>query len=167
VGILSAALKSGRLDDAGYRAMIDTTVKLNQVGPELAKLPGVHAMTDVTGFGLLGHLLEMCRGSAVGAHLRMSDVPVLDQVLALAEAGVVTGASARNWTSYGSDVRLAPHLEGAARALLCDPQTSGGLLVACATSAADEVIGLFRLAGFAQASIIGEAVAGEPLVHVA
>ncbi|HSE11534.1 MAG TPA: selenide, water dikinase SelD, partial [Rudaea sp.] len=75
VGILSAALKNGRLDAAGYRAMIDTTVKLNRVGADLAKLPGVHAMTDVTGFGLLGHLLEMCRGSGLGAHLRMNDVP--------------------------------------------------------------------------------------------
>jgi selenide,water dikinase len=167
VGILSAALKSGRLDDAGYRAMIDTTVKLNRVGPDLAKLPGVHAMTDVTGFGLLGHLLEMCRGSGVGAQLRMSDVPLLDNVLALAEAGVVTGASVRNWTSYGSDVRLAPHLEGAARALLCDPQTSGGLLIACAESATDDALELFRQAGFAQASTIGQVVAGEPLVHAA
>jgi selenide,water dikinase len=167
VGILSAALKSGRLDSAGYRAMIDTTVKLNRVGPDLARLPGVHAMTDVTGFGLLGHLLEMCRGSGVGAQLRMSDVPLLDNVLALAEAGAVTGASARNWTSYGSDVRLPPHLEGAAKALLCDPQTSGGLLVACEKCVADDVIELFRLAGFAQASTIGQAVAGEPQVHVA
>jgi selenide,water dikinase len=165
VGILSAALKSGRLDEAGYSAMIDTTVKLNRVGPDLAKLPGVHAMTDVTGFGLLGHLLEMCRGSGVGAQLRMSDVPLLDNVLALAEAGVVTGASARNWTSYGSDVRLAPNLEGAAKALLSDPQTSGGLLIACAKDAADHAIELFRQAGFAQASVIGRIVAGEPLVH--
>jgi selenide,water dikinase len=165
VGILSAALKNGRLDDAGYRAMIDTTVKLNRVGPDLARLAGVHAMTDVTGFGLLGHLLEMCRGSGVGARLHMSDVPLLDNVLALAEAGVITGASARNWASYGSDVRLAPHLEGAARALLCDPQTSGGLLVACAENAASEALELFRKAGFAHASVIGKMVADKALVH--
>jgi len=165
VGILSAALKSGRLDDAGYRAMIDTTVQLNRVGPDLAKLPGVHAMTDVTGFGLLGHLLEMCRGSGLGAKLDMKDVPLLDDVLTLAEAGVVTGASARNWVSYGSDVRLGPHLEGAARALLCDPQTSGGLLIACDEGAVDGALELFRLAGFARASVIGRVVAGAPLVH--
>jgi len=165
VGILSAALKSGRLDDAGYRAMIDTTVKLNRVGPDLAKLPGVHAMTDVTGFGLLGHLLEMCRGSGFGAQLRMSAVPLLDNVLALADAGVVTGASARNWMSYGSDVRLAPHLEGAAKALLCDPQTSGGLLIACAENTADQALELFRKAGFAQASVIGQIAGGDALVH--
>jgi selenide,water dikinase len=94
-------------------------------------------------------------------------VPVLDNVLALAEAGVVTGASARNWTSYGNDVRLAQHLEGAAKALLCDPQTSGGLLVACAEAAVGDAIELFRRAGFAQASVIGRAVAADPLVHAA
>ena len=99
--------------------------------------------------------------------MRMSDVPLLDNVLALAAAGVVTGASARNWTSYGSDVRLAPHLDGAAKALLCDPQTSGGLLIACDESSANHALELFRLAGFAQASVIGQAVAGEPLVHAA
>jgi selenide,water dikinase len=166
VGILSAALKSGRLDADGYRAMIDTTVKLNRVGPDLAKLPGVHAMTDVTGFGLLGHLLEMCRGSGVGAHLQMADMPLLENVLALADAGVVTGASARNWTSYGAEVRLAPHLEGAARALLCDPQTSGGLLVSCAGNTAAEVIDSFRRSGFMQASVIGNVTTGEPVVQV-
>jgi selenide, water dikinase len=165
VGILSAALKSGRLDDGGYRAMIDVTVKLNSVGPELAKLPGVHAMTDVTGFGLLGHLLEMCRGSGVGAHLRMTDVPVLDNVFALAEAGVVTGASARNWISYGADVRLAPQLEGAAKALLCDPQTSGGLLIACSEEAVADVLRLFRRSGFERASVIGQVVGGDPVVR--
>jgi selenide,water dikinase len=166
VGILSAALKTGRLDQAGYRAMIDTTVQLNRVGPDLAKLRGVHAMTDVTGFGLLGHLLEMCRGSGAGAHLRMSEVPLLENVVALAEAGLVTGASARNWTSYGADVHLASHLEGSAKALLCDPQTSGGLLIACAEDAVADVISLFRRGGFAQASVIGKVAAGDPLVQV-
>jgi selenide,water dikinase len=95
----------------------------------------------------------------------MSDVPLLDNVLELAEAGVVTGASGRNWASYGSEVRLALHLEGAARALLCDPQTSGGLLIACAEPAASEALELFRKAGFAQAAVIGQIVAGEPLVR--
>jgi selenide,water dikinase len=166
VGILSAALKKNQLDDAGYRALIDTTVQLNRVGPDLARLAGVHAMTDVTGFGLLGHLLGMCRASAVGARLRMSDVPLLDNVLAMAEAGTVTGASLRNWTSYGADVRLAAHLEGAPKALLCDPQTSGGLLVACADSAVADVIGLFERSGFAHASRVGDVIDGEPVVQV-
>jgi selenide, water dikinase len=166
VGILSAALKSGRLDDAGYRAMIDTTVQLNRAGPDLAKLAGLRAMTDVTGFGLLGHLLGMCRASSVGARLRMGDLPLLDNVLAMAESGTVTGASARNWASYGAAVRLAPALEGAAQAVLCDPQTSGGLLVACAGNTAADVIEILRRHGFAQAAIIGEVIEGEPLVHV-
>lgn len=166
VGIFSAALKKGLLGEDGYRAMIQTTTQLNLPGLELSRLAGVHAMTDVTGFGLLGHLLEMCRGSGMGAHLRMADVPLLNNAVALAEAGVVTGASARNWASYGAEVRLSPHLEATSKALLCDPQTSGGLLVACANDSVADVIELFKRDGFAQASRIGEVVDGEPLVQV-
>jgi selenide, water dikinase len=132
----------------------------------LAKLAGVHAMTDVTGFGLLGHLLEMCRGSRVGARLRMSDVPLLNDVLAMAQAGTVTGASARNWTSYGADVQLSSHLESTAKVLLCDPQTSGGLLVSCANDTVAEVIELFHRHGFAHATIIGDVIAAEPVGEV-
>src|SRR6202044_2722608 len=121
VGILSAALKKDQLGDAGYRRMIEVTTRLNRPGAELAGLAGVHAMTDVTGFGLLGHLLEMCRGAKLSAQLRMPDVPLLTHVLSMAEAGFVTGASARNWASYGDDVRLAPRLPVVAKALLCDP----------------------------------------------
>ena len=166
VGILSAALKKNQLGEAGYRAMIDTTTRLNTPGPELAKLPGVHAMTDVTGFGLLGHLLEVCRGSRFGARVKMTDVPLLDNVLALAEAGYVTGASARNWASYGADVRFAPRLEGVHKDLLCDPQTSGGLLVACARDAADDVLAIFARQGFEQAAVIGRMIDGEAGVEV-
>lgn len=166
VGILSAALKKGQLDATGYGAMIDITTRLNRVGPALAKMPGVHAMTDVTGFGLLGHLLEMCRGAKLGARVRMPDVPLLDNVLAMAAAGLVTGASARNWASYGADVRLAPDLQGTHKSLLCDPQTSGGLLVACARDAIDDVIETFRRYGFAQAVPIGEVIEGESCVEV-
>jgi len=165
VGILSAALKKERLDAAGYRAMIDTTTRLNRAGPELAKLDGVHAMTDVTGFGLLGHLLEMCRGSSLGAHVRAADVPLIDGVRALAEAGFVTGASARNWNSYGTDVRLATSIDDVDRALLCDPQTSGGLLVACAPETVDAAMDAFSRAGFAGATRIGEMVEGGPLIY--
>jgi len=166
VGILSAALKKGQLEAPDYRALIDITTCLNRAGPELARLPGVHAMTDVTGFGLLGHLLEMCRGSGVGARVNMAAVPLLDNVLAMVEAGIVTGASARNWTSYGADVDLAPRLTGTHKALLCDPQTSGGLLVACAQDALDEVMATFERHGFAHAGLIGSMVAGEPRVAV-
>lgn len=166
VGILSAALKKGQLDAAGYRAMIDLTTRLNRVGPDLARLRGVHAMTDVTGFGLLGHLLEMCRGARLAAYVRMSGVPLLDNVLAMAEAGVVTGASGRNWASYGSDVRLAPNITSAQQALLCDPQTSGGLLVACAEDAAADVMTAFERRGFEEAAVIGSMVEGAPRVSV-
>ena len=165
VGILSAALKKGQLDEAGYRALIDTTTRLNRAGPELAKQAGVHAMTDVTGFGLLGHLLEMCRGSGLGARVRAADVPLLAGVLAMAEAGLVTGASARNWASYGADVRFAG-VDEATRALLCDPQTSGGLLVACRQDVAGEVLRIFQRNGFADAVRIGDMIAGEAVVRV-
>ncbi len=166
VGILSAALKKNQLEEAGYRVMIDTTTRLNLPGPDLAKLPGVHAMTDVTGFGLLGHLLEVCRASRVGAHVEMSDVPLLDHALALAGAGLITGASARNWASYGDEVRLGPHVEGVHRDLLCDPQTSGGLLVACARETVPEVIEIFARHGFEHASVIGGMIEGESCVIV-
>jgi selenide,water dikinase len=166
VGILSAALKKNQLGDAGYRAMIDTTTRLNTPGPELAQLPGVHAMTDVTGFGLIGHLLEVCRGSGLGARVKMSDVPLLDNVLALADAGCVTGASGRNWASYGDKVRLAPPLERVNKDLLCDPQTAGGLLVACAGDAVADVMEIFARHGFGQAAVIGAMIAGESWVGV-
>jgi selenide, water dikinase len=166
VGILSAALKKGSLTEDDYRVMIDTTTRLNRAGPELAKLPGVHAMTDVTGFGLLGHLLGMCRGAKLGARVRMADVPVLDHVLAMAEAGVVTGASARNWASYGAEVQLAPQLSDAHKALLCDPQTSGGLLVACSHDTIPDVLQTFNRHGCPQAAVIGGIVDGEPMVRV-
>jgi selenide,water dikinase len=160
VGILSAALKKDQLDAAGYRTMIDLTTRLNRVGPDLARLPGVHAMTDVTGFGLLGHLLEMCRGGGVDALVKMSSVPLIPGVLDIASRGVVTGASNRNWTSYGADVGLAPDITAAQRALLCDPQTSGGLLVACAEDSVGEVLELFERRGFEGAAVIGNMIAG-------
>jgi selenide, water dikinase len=166
VGILSAALKKGQLTEAGYRAMIATTTLLNRAGADLAKLPGVNAMTDVTGFGLLGHLLEICRGSKLGARVSAGNVPLLDDVLALAEAGVVTGASERNWASYGDHVRFTADLGKAMRHLLCDPQTSGGLLVSCAPDAVPTVLDVFKRHGCALAAKIGTVVDGPPAVEV-
>jgi selenide, water dikinase len=166
VGILSAALRKGELPAAGYQALIDTTTRLNRAGPELAAIPGVHAMTDVTGFGLLGHLLGMCRGARRGARVSMARIPLLDHVLAMAEAGRVTGASARNWDSYGAEIRLAPELDPGQRALLCDPQTSGGLLVACAPGVVDDVLDAFGRHGFARAAVIGSMSVEAPLVQV-
>ncbi|HVO90734.1 MAG TPA: selenide, water dikinase SelD [Casimicrobiaceae bacterium] len=166
IGIYSAALKKERLDDARYRAMLASTTKLNTAGIALGRRDDVHAMTDVTGFGLLGHLLEMCRGSHVAATVRMDEVPLHPGVFDLAREGLVTGASKRNWDSYGRDVALPPVLEPAQRAILTDPQTSGGLLVACAPQARGAVLDLFRAEGFAEASCIGEISAGEPRVSV-
>lgn len=168
VGILSAALKKNELDANGYARMIASTTQLNRVGASLAAMTGVHAMTDVTGFGLLGHTLEMARGAALAAHLRRSALPVIDGVRELAARGVVTGASNRNWASYGESVQLAADVTQAERALLTDPQTSGGLLVACAPEAAAAVLAAFHAGGFAQAAIVGEmrqGAAGQVIVE--
>jgi len=156
VGVLSAALKKGALDDAGYAAMIENTTKLNKPGKTLADLAGVHALTDVTGFGLLGHLLELARGAGLQARLDVDSVPLLPGVRELAEAGYVTGASGRNWAGYGHEVRLAPRIAPVQQMLLTDPQTSGGLLVACAPDTVDEVLALFAREGFGHAAVIGE-----------
>jgi selenide, water dikinase len=166
VGILSAALKKGQLSDADYQAMIASTTLLNRAGPDLARLPGVHAMTDVTGFGLVGHLLEICRGSKTAANISAARVPLLDNVLAMAAAGIVTGASDRNWASYGDFVRFAPDLPKSVRHLLCDPQTSGGLLVSCAQEAVPAALDLFERHGCGRAARIGDITAGSPSVQV-
>ncbi|MEN1956651.1 selenide, water dikinase SelD [Luteimonas sp. MJ145] len=166
VGVLSAALKRGVLDDAGYRAMIETTTRLNRPGIALAALPGVHAMTDVTGFGLLGHALELARGAGLTVRLRYDDLPWLPGVQALAADGVVTGASGRNWTAYGDGVKQGDRIDKAARDLLTDPQTSGGLLVSCAPQALHQVLDAFHAGGFDEAAIIGETRAGPAQVEV-
>ncbi|MGN6320025.1 selenide, water dikinase SelD [Trinickia sp.] len=166
VGVLSAALKKGELDGAGYRAMIDATTRLNRPGIALADMPGVHALTDVTGFGLLGHTLELARGASSGIRLRYDELPWLAGVESLAARGIVTGASARNWASYGAEIELDPALPAVARALLTDPQTSGGLLAACAPETVDEVLACFRAEGFDRAAVIGEVIGGAPRVVV-
>ncbi len=156
VGILSAALKKEQLSTQGYAQMIACTTRLNTPGPELAALDGVHAMTDVTGFGLAGHALEIARGSGVDVHIDWSQVPWLDGVRGLAEQGHVTGASGRNWQGYGADVQLpASGFDAIDQALLSDPQTSGGLLVSCSPDAVKEVMAVFVKHGFAQAAVVG------------
>ena len=167
VGIHSAALKKGRLDDAGYKAMIAATTKLNTPGTRLGQLDDVHALTDVTGFGLLGHLLEIAKGSNAGARIDFKSVPLLPEALEFAREGILTGASGRNWTGYGSRVKLGAGIGEAEKAVLTDPQTSGGLLVACKPSAVDEVLQIFRSEGFDRAAVVGEIVAGASEVAVA
>lgn len=166
VGVLSAALKKEILSDEGYRAMIASTTQLNRPGARLAKLGSVHAMTDVTGFGLLGHALEIARASGLSAHLSSAELPWLPGVRQLAEQGVITGASGRNWASYGDSIQLASGIDDTLKALLCDPQTSGGLLVACAPEATAEVLNIFHSEGFEYATVVGELRAGAAGVNV-
>jgi selenide, water dikinase len=169
VGVLSAALKKDQLDATGYRAMIDATTKLNRPGAALAQLDGVHALTDVTGFGLLGHTLEIARGAKLTARIRYADLPWLPQVQDFVRKGIFTGASGRNWTAYGEEIALNVEGEASdgARVLLTDPQTSGGLLVSCAPDAVNDVLAIFRADGFNEAAVIGDMIDGAPRVEVA
>jgi selenide,water dikinase len=166
VGILSAALKKGALDATGYAAMINSTTQLNTPGKILSDIAGVHALTDVTGFGLLGHAREMALGAKLRAHIDMNAVPFLPSVEALAEQGFITGASGRNWAGYGKDVKLADHITPTQQALLCDPQTSGGLLVACSPETVATVLDVFHKNGFQGAAVVGEMVNGTAGIEV-
>jgi selenide, water dikinase len=159
VGIMSAAYKQGRLDDAGYAALIASTTRLNSIGAELAEIEAVHAMTDVTGFGLLGHTLEMAQGSGLRVELWHDSAEVLEGAAQLARDGVRTGASARNWASYGYLVDQPDDFDEWRRDLLTDPQTSGGLLVAVADGSSEAVARKIFEAGYS-ASVIGRMVEG-------
>jgi len=159
IGILSAALKKGKLSAAGYEQMLKWTTKLNTPGQALAELDGVHALTDVTGFGLAGHLLEICRGSKLGAEVKFDALPVIPEALEWVKQGVATGASDRNWQGYGAEVSLAQDFPEFKKKLLSDPQTSGGLLVSCAADAQGQVLAEFRKQGF-DAKVIGRMSGG-------
>ena len=160
VGVLSAALKKEKLSDEGYAQMIAVTTKLNTPGPDLAAMEGVHALTDVTGFGLAGHVLELAKGAKANVAIDWAKVPLLLGVRALAEQGMVTGASERNWEGYGASIDLPADFSDIDRALLSDPQTSGGLLVSCAPESVDDVLAVFKRHGFDDAAEVGEIVAG-------
>jgi selenide,water dikinase len=167
VGIYSAAFKKEQLSPEAYDEMIASVTLLNRVGAELARDADVHAITDVTGFGILGHGLEMARGSNATLTLRLADLPFLSQAERLARDGRVTGASHRNWTSYGEGVDLPAGLPDWQRHLLTDPQTSGGLLVSCAAQRAEGLLANIRGADYPSARIIGKVEAGPPRVVVA
>ena len=160
VGVLSAALKKEKLSPEGYAAMIANTTKLNTPGAKLADMAGVHAVTDITGFGLAGHTLELARGAKMTAVIEWAKVPFIENVQALAAEGYITGASERNWGGYGHDVDLPAGFSAVNQALLTDPQTSGGLLVSCAPSAVDAVLDLFRREGFESVAVVGRMEAG-------
>jgi selenide, water dikinase len=166
VGVYSAAIKKGALPPEGYAELIATTTQLNRIGAQLAKDADVHAITDVTGFGLLGHALEMARGSTVSVIIKAGDVPFLPHARSLAESGCVTGASTRNWASYGANVVLPQSATDWQRNLLTDPQTSGGLLIACAPARASTIQRTIVDAGYPFARIVGRAEAGAPVVRV-
>jgi len=166
VGVLSAAAKQGRLSDAGYAALMGSTTQLNVLGAELSSLRGVSAVTDVTGFGLIGHALEMARGAGAAIEIEAEALAVLPGVEALLQAGVRTGASARNWASYGGAVRIETPLEDWRRDLLTDPQTSGGLLIAVAEPGAETALALARQQGFTASRIVGRVCAGPPEIRV-
>jgi selenide,water dikinase len=159
VGILSAALKKEKLDAAGYAQMLATTTQLNTPGPELAALDGVHALTDVTGFGLAGHALEIARGARCVVQVDWARVPLISGVRDLAGAGFVTGASGRNWAAYGHEIQLPNGFAAVDQSLLSDPQTSGGLLVSCAPEAVPAVLAVFQRHGFDAAAEIGTVAA--------
>ncbi len=170
IGVMSAALKSGKLE-AGlernvYAALVESATRLNAVGHELATIKEVRAMTDVTGFGLLGHCLEMCRGSGLRARIRFDALPLLNGVAELARIPYRTGAAGRNWASYGEEVALAPGMADWKRELMCDPQTSGGLLVAVAPDGAAKILELLRSAGFDRSAVIGEMRDGAPGIDI-
>ncbi len=166
VGVLSAALKKGLLDHDGYATMITTTTQLNKPGAVLANMTGIGAVTDVTGFGLLGHLLEVARASRLTAKLSMASVPLLNQTYNLAGQGCITGASARNWIAYGHEIQLLDGVTAIQQQLLTDPQTSGGLLVSVRPEQAQSVLELFRQSGFESASDIGELVELTGAAHI-
>lgn len=167
VGVYSAAFKKLQLPEAAYAEMIASTTLLNRIGGDLAQDDDVHAITDVTGFGLLGHALELARGSNVHVTIESARIPYLAEAEALAKAGLITGASNRNWASYGEQVLLPPDTPEWRRALLTDPQTSGGLLVACAAERAELLRTRIVAAGYPRASIVGAVSAGDGTVVVA
>jgi selenide,water dikinase len=166
IGILSAALKKGKLSADGYARMLEWTTRLNTPGQAFSDMPGVHALTDVTGFGLAGHLLEICRGSKLAAEVRFDALPVIPEALEWVKQGIATGASERNWKGYGSEVFLQTDFPEWKKKLLSDPQTSGGLLVACAPEAEREVLQHFESHGFPGARKIGALSAGKPGITI-
>ncbi|MBC7832584.1 MAG: selenide, water dikinase SelD, partial [Hyphomicrobium sp.] len=166
VGILSAALKKGELSAAGYREMIDTTTRLNLPGSQLSEMAGVHALTDVTGFGLAGHLLEICRGSGLSAEIDFDRLPLLPHAAELARNGFVTGASERNWLGYGEELSVPDGFPAWKINILTDPQTSGGLLLACSEETSRAALVLFKEQGFDAARVIGRMKPGAGRLEV-
>lgn len=166
IGVLSAALKKDLLSPAGYAEMVRWTTKLNLTGARLAQMPGVHAVTDITGFGFSGHLLEICRGSQLMAEVEFDRLPLIGEAVTHLRAGISTGASSRNWQSYGEAVLLPPSFDEWQQKMLTDPQTSGGLLVACSQDSVEAVMAAFHADGFERATLVGGLHEGPPRLNV-
>lgn len=161
-GILTTALKKKVLDPAAQHRVVAAMCELNRRAAEALDGLRVHALTDVTGFGLLGHLHEMTTASGVGARLQRTAVPVFEEAPALAERGIVPGGTKRNLEHFGASVKWAPGVSEAQQHILADAQTSGGLLVAIAPSDADQY-----LSRLTSASVIGDMIEGPPgVTHV-
>jgi selenide,water dikinase len=156
-GILTTALKRKQLDADAVRRVVEVMSTLNRSAAEALTGLHVHALTDVTGFGLLGHLTEMVAGSGVGARVQASSVPVFEEAPSLAQRGIFPGGTKRNLDYFGSSTEWLPGTSEVTRYVLADPQTSGGLLIAMAPEDVDE---LLRKIG--SASVIGEITAGPP-----
>ena len=166
VGFYSAALKDSQLDANGYSEMLASTTQLNAIGAKLGENDAVHSMTDVTGFGLLGHAVEMALGSNKQISINMNDVPLLAQTKQLALRGFVSGASKRNWSSVSGKVSLPQNMPEWQQHVLTDPQTSGGLLISCTSDRAEILLDQINTAGNASARIIGNVEKGPARVLV-
>ncbi len=166
VGILGAAMNKNELNPEGYKEMVESTTKLNSIGADLAEMSGVHAVTDVTGFGLMGHLLELCEGAGLKATVNWDDLPILPSALGYAQKGYNTGAANRNWASFGMNLSLPDAMEQWQKNILTDPQTSGGLMVSCPPDQAESVIALFHEQGYPFAKQIGSMESGAAHVTV-
>ena len=166
IGFLGAAMNKNELDPEAYKEMVTSTTKLNSIGADLAEMEEVNAVTDVTGFGLVGHLFELCEGAGLAATLDWDKLPLLPHALEYAQKGYNTGAAGRNWASFADNVTVPDGMEQWRKNMLMDPQTSGGLLVSCPADRVDAVVALFHGQGYGFATVIGELTAGSPHVRV-
>ena len=162
IGVMTTALKKGQLTAAAYASVLSVMTQLNRIGA-IAANPDVHAMTDVTGFGLLGHLLELCRGSKVKAEISRSRIPILPEAKTLASQGIFPGAARRNWDGYQNQIELTGSLDPAKEweiLLLADPQTSGGLLLSVAPEGVPSVLEQLLAQGYGFSTVIGSTEVG-------
>ena len=166
IGFLGAAMSKNELDAEAYKEMVMSTTQLNTIGMDLAEIEGINAVTDVTGFGLVGHLFEICEGSGLAATLDWDKLPILPHALEYAQNGYKTGAADRNWASFADNVTVPDGMEQWRKNMLMDPQTSGGLLMSCPADQADAVVALFHEQDYGFATVIGELAAGSPHVRV-